>query len=127
MFLPTPLMIRSTEYEGRPTWTVAVTMPNGSVATRSFWVEAPTCPETHHVPTSLAFIPSTGEGFLFCDCGVDHLAKILFGGPLMARHYASNAGLRFETIPSAAEHRIDSDAYGDGSVPGEPDLDDESL
>lgn len=37
MSIPTPLFVRTTDYQGTPTWTVAVHMPNGSVALRSFW------------------------------------------------------------------------------------------
>lgn len=36
LYLPIPLMVRRTWWEGTPTWTVAVRMPNGSVALRSF-------------------------------------------------------------------------------------------
>lgn len=46
MRLPTPLMVRRTDYEGRPTWTVAVQLPDGAVVTQSFWVDdEPTSPE----------------------------------------------------------------------------------
>ncbi len=96
MMLPTPLMVRETSYEGVPTWTVAVRMPDGAVGMNSFWVEEPTgaavetldvCGDGHHVPTSMIFVAPSSY-WLYCGCRAERCGNVQ-----MSRAAAKGYGL----------------------------------